>query len=86
MQQPVNLTLTAEINDKTFPIGSFTVNTPINVTHTEATTFKVGDAYTTLITPKPPSTDELITRFTNAIKAFKTAFETNPDEVGAVKS
>lgn len=82
MQQPVNLTLTAEINDKTFPIGSFTVNIPINVTHTEATTFKVGDAYTTLITPKPPSTDELITRFTNAIKAF----ETNPDEVGAVKS
>lgn len=61
MQQPVNLTLTAEINDKTFPIGSFTVNIPINVTHTEATTFKVGDAYTTLITPKPPSTDELIT-------------------------
>lgn len=86
MQQPVNLTLTAEINGKTFPIGSFTVNIPINVTHTEATTFKVGDAYTTLITPKPPSTDELITRFTNAIKAFKTAFETNPDEVGAVKS
>ena len=86
MQQPVNLTLTAEINDKTFPIGSFTVNIPINVTHTEATTFKVGDAYTTLITPKPPSTDELITRFTNAIKAFKTAFETTPDEVGAVKS
>lgn len=86
MQQPVNLTLTAEINDKTFPIGSFTVNIPINVTHTEATTFKVGDAYTTLITPKPPSTDELITRFTNAIEAFKTAFETNPDEVGAVKS
>lgn len=86
MQQPVNLTLTAEINDKTFPIGSFTVNIPINVTHTEATTFKVGDAYTTLITPKPPSTDELITRFTNAIKAFTTAFETNPDEVGAVKS
>lgn len=32
MQQPVNLTLTAEINDKTFPIGSFTVNVPINVT------------------------------------------------------
>lgn len=86
MQQPVNLTLTAEINDKTFPISSFTVNIPINVTHTEATTFKVGDAYTTLITPKPPNTDELITRFTNAIKAFKTAFETNPDEVGAVKS
>ena len=86
MQQPVNLTLTAEINDKTFPIGSFTVNIPINVTHTEATTFKVGDAYTTLITPKPPSTDELIPRFTNAIKAFKTAFETNPDEVAAVQS
>jgi hypothetical protein len=85
-QQPVTLELTATISDKTFPISSFTVNIPINVTHTEATTFKVGDAYTTLITPKPPSTDELITRFTNAIKAFKTAFETNPDEVGAVKS
>lgn len=86
MQQPVNLTLTAEINDKTFPISSFTVNIPINVTHNEVNTFMVGDAYTTLITPKPPSTDELITRFTNAIKAFTTAFETNPKGVGAVKS
>lgn len=86
MQQPVNLTLTAEINDKTLPIGSFTVNIPVKVTHTEVNTFKVGGGYTTLITPKPPSTDELITRFTNAIKAFKTAFETNPDEVGAVES
>ena len=86
MQQPVNLTLTAEINDKTFPISSFTVNIPINVTHNEVNTFKVGDAYTTLITPKPPSTDELITRFTNAIQAFTTAFETNPKGVGAVKS
>lgn len=85
-QQPVTLELTATINDKTFPIVSFTVNIPINVTHNEITNYKVGDAYTTLITPKPPSTDELITRFTNAIKAFKTAFETNPDEVGAVKS
>ena len=85
-QQPVTLELTATINDKTLPIGSFTVNIPINVTHNEITNYKVGDAYTTLITPKPPSTDELITRFTNAIKAFKTAFETNPDEVGAVKS
>lgn len=85
-QQPVTLELTATINDKTFPIGSFAVNIPINVTHCEVTNYKVGDTYTTLITPKPPSTDELITRFTNAIKAFKTAFETNPDEVGAVKS
>ena len=85
-QQPATLELTATISDKTFPISSFTVNIPINVTHTEATTFKVGDAYTTLITPKPPNTDELITRFTNAIKAFKTTFETKPDEVGAVKS
>lgn len=86
MQQPVNLTLTAEINDKTFPISSFTVNIPINVTHNEVNTFTVGDTYTTLITPKPPNTDELITRFTNAIKALKTAFETNHDGVGAVKS
>lgn len=62
-QQPVTLELTATISDKTFPIGSFTINIPINVTH-----------------------NELITRFTNAIKAFKTTFETNPDEVGAVKS
>lgn len=85
-QQPVTLELTATISDKTFPISSFTVNIPINVNHNEANTFKVGDAYTTLIAPKPPSTDELITRFTNAIKAFKTAFEANPDEVGAVKS
>lgn len=85
-QQPVTLELTATINDKTFPISSFTVNIPINVTHDEVNTYKVGDAYTTLITPKPPSTDELITRFTNAIKAFKTTFETNPDGIGAVKS
>lgn len=85
-QQPATLELTATINDKTFPISSLTVNIPINVTHNEITNYKVGDAYTTLITPKPPSTDELITRFTNATKAFKTAFETNPDEVGAVKS
>lgn len=85
-QQPVTLELTATLNDKTFPIGSFTVNIPINVTHNEVNTYKVGATYTTLIRPKPPSTDELITRFTNAIKAFKTAFETNPDEVGAVKS
>lgn len=76
-QQPVTLELTATISDKTFPI---------NVTHNEVNTFKVGDTYTTLITPKPPSTDELITRFTNAIKAFTTAFETNPDGEGAVKS
>lgn len=85
-QQPVTLELTATINDKTFPIGSFTVNIPINVTHNEVTNYKVGDTYTTRITPKPPSTDELITRFTNAIKAFKTAFETNPKGAGAVKS
>lgn len=85
-QQPVALELTATIGDKTFPISSFTVNIPINVTHNEVNTYKVGNTYTTLITPKPPSADELITRFTNAIKAFKTAFETNPDGVGAVKS
>lgn len=85
-QQPVTLELTATINDKTFPISSFTVNIPIKITHNEVTNYKVGDTYTTLITPKPPSTDELITRFTNAIKAFKTAFETKPDGVGAVKS
>ena len=85
-QQPVTLELTGTINDKTFPISSFTVNIPIKITHNEVTNYKVGDTYTTLITPKPPSTDELITRFTNAIKAFKTAFETNPDGIGAVKS
>lgn len=85
-QQPVTLELTATINDKTFPISSFTVNIPIKITHNEVTNYKVGDTCTTLITPKPPSTDELITRFTNAIKAFKTAFETNPDGIGAVKS
>lgn len=62
-QQPVTLELTATISDKTFPISSFTVNIPINVTH-----------------------NEVNTRFTNAIKAFKTAFETNPKGVGAVKS
>lgn len=78
-QQPVTLELSATISDKTFPIGSFTVNIPINVTHCEVTNYKVGDTYTTLITPKPPSTDELITRFTNAIKAFKTAFNAEPN-------
>ena len=67
-QQPATLELTATINDKTFPISSFTVNIPINVTHNEANTYKAGDTYTTLIT-----------RFTNAIKAFKTAFNTEPN-------
>lgn len=85
-QQPVTLELTATISDKTFPISSFTVNIPINVTHNEVNTFMVGDAYTTLITPKPPSTNELIKRFKNAINAFQTAFETKPDGIGAVKS
>ena len=135
-QQPATLELTATISDKTFPISSFTINIPINVTHNEVTNYKVGDAYTTLITPKPPTqfgkehrmthpinvdideqwirdrfanmlidmAEELSpgicgwwvppslgmsgfdTRFTNAIKAFETTFETNPDEVGAVKS
>lgn len=80
-QQPVTLELTATISDKTFPISSFTVNIPVKVTHDEVNTFTVGDCCTTLITPKPPSADELITRFTNAIKAFKTAFETNPDGI-----
>lgn len=85
-QQPVTLTLSAKISDKTFPISDFTINIPIDITRQEVNTFKAGDAYTTLVTPKPPSTDELITRFTSAIKAFKTAFEADPDEVGAVKS
>ena len=85
-QQPVTLTLSAKISDKTFPISDFTINIPIDITRQKVNTFKTGDAYTTLITPKPPSTDELITRFTSAIKAFKTAFETDPDGVGAVKS
>ena len=85
-QQPVTLTLSAKISDKTFPISDFTINIPIDIIRQKVNTFKVGDAYTTLITPKPPSTDELITRFTSAIKAFKTAFETDHDEVGAVKS
>ncbi len=85
-QQPVTLTLSAKISDKTFPISDFTINIPIDITRQEVNTFKVGDAYITLITPKPPSTDELITRFTSAIKAFKTAFEADPDGVGAVES
>lgn len=85
-QQPATLELTVTINDKTFPISSFTVNIPINVTHTEVNTFTVGDTYTTLITPKPPNTDELIKRFKNAINAFQTAFETDLNGVGAVKS
>lgn len=85
-QQPVTLTLNAKISDKTFPISDFTINIPVDITRQEVNTFKVGDAYTTIVTPKPPSTDELITRFTSAINAFKTAFETDPDRVGAVKS
>lgn len=31
-QQPVTLELSATISDKTFPIGSFTVNIPVKVT------------------------------------------------------
>ena len=54
-QQPAALELSATISDKTFPISSFTVNIPINVTHGEVTNYKVGDAYTPLITPKPPT-------------------------------
>ena len=69
MQQPVNLTLTAEINDKTFPISSFTV-----------------DSERAIAKLMPPSTNELIKRFKNAINAFQTAFETDPNGVGAVKS
>lgn len=34
----------------------------------------------------PPSTNELIKRFENAINAFQTAFEIDPNGVGAVKS
>lgn len=85
-QQPVTLTLSAKISDKTFPISDFTINIPIDITRQEDNTFRIGDAYITHITPKPPSTDELITRFTSAIKAFKTAFEADLDGVGAVKS
>ena len=86
MQQPVTLELSAKISDKTFPISAFTVNFPINVTHKDITRYKLGDTYNTIITPKPPSTDELIKRFARAIKAFKTAFEADLDTVGAVKS
>ena len=86
LQQPATLELTAAINDKTFPIGSFTVNIPINVTHNEVNTDKVGDTYTTLITAAPTNPYERNTRFTVAIKAVKPAFATNPDGRGAVKS
>lgn len=81
MQQPVNLTLTAEINDKTFPISSFTVNIPVHVNRTYR--YEVIDSEPKLM---PPSTNELIKRFKNAINAFQTAFETDPNGVGAVKS
>lgn len=81
-QQPVTLELTATISDKTFPISSFTVNIPINVTHNEVNTYTVGDCYTTLITPKPPNTDELITRFTNAIKHSKQHSKPTPTGKG----
>lgn len=84
MQQPINLTLTAEINDKTFPIGSFTVNIPVYVIGTYR--YEVIDSERTIAKLMPPSTNELIKRFKNAINAFQTTFETNPNGVGAVKS
>lgn len=31
-QQPVTLTLSAKISDKTFPISDFTINIPIDIT------------------------------------------------------
>ena len=84
MQQPVNLTLTAEINDKTFPISSFTVNIPVHVNRT--CRYEVIDSERAIAKLMPPSTNELIKRFKNAINAFQTAFETDPNGVGAVKS
>lgn len=83
MQQPVNLTLTAEINDKTFPISSFTVNIPVHVNRTYR--YEVIDSERA-IAKLMPRTNELIKRFKNAINAFQTAFETDPNGVGAVKS
>lgn len=79
-QQPVNLTLTAENNDKTFPIGSFTVNIPVHVNRTYR--YEVIGSERAIAKLMPPSTNELIKRFENAIKAFTTAFETNPDGRG----
>lgn len=84
MQQPVNLTLTAEINDKTFPISSFTVNIPVHVNRTYR--YEVIDSERAIAKLMPPSTNELIKRFKNAINAFQTAFETDPNGAGAVKS
>lgn len=83
-QQPVNLTLTAEINDKTFPISSFTVNIPVHVNRTYR--YEVIDSERAIAKLMPPSTNELIKRFKNAINAFQTAFETDPNGGGAVKS
>lgn len=83
-QQPVALELTATISDKTFPISSFTVNIPVHVNRTYR--YEVVGSERAIAKLMPPSTNELITRFTNAIKAFKTAFETDPNGVGAVKS
>lgn len=80
MQQPVNLTLTAEINDKTFPISSFTVNIPVHVNRTYR--YEVIDSERAIAKLMPPSTNELIKRFKNAINAFQTAFETDPNGVG----
>lgn len=54
MQQPVNLTLTAEINDKTFPIGSFTVNIPVYVTGTYR--YEVIGSERAIVKLMPPST------------------------------
>ena len=34
-QQPVTLTLSAKISDKTFPISDFTINIPIDITRQE---------------------------------------------------
>lgn len=48
--------------------------------------YEVIDSERAIAKLMPPSTNELIKRFKNAINAFQTAFETDPNGVGAVKS
>ncbi len=85
-QQPVTLTLSAKISDKTFPISDFTINIPIDITRQEVGQHlqgrrRIHHAHHTQAA-KHGRTHHTIRQCN---QAFKTAFETDPDEVGAVK-
>lgn len=85
--QEMNLKLAAAVGDKEFPFAEFSVNIPVNIgQETKITRRNCGVGISTIVSLQPPDVEDLAERFTSAIKAFKTAFEADPDEVGAVKS